>query len=183
LTTPGSRTNPIVRADWILSNALCVEVKDPPVGLMVEEPEVVPGLTTRERFSAHREDPSCSGCHDVLDPIGFGFENYDGVGLWRDMDNGLPIDASGELPVTDAAGPFTGPVELAARLAQSQDARHCYVGGWLRFGYGRSETSAEACSRASLERAFDESEGNVKALLLALTQTDTFLYRPSPETM
>jgi hypothetical protein len=167
----------------MLSRVLCVEVQDPPVGLMIEEPEVVPGLTSRERFAAHRDDAVCNGCHEVLDPIGFGFENYDGVGLWRDMDNGLPIDASGELTSTDAAGPFNGPVELAGRIAQSQDAQHCYVGAWLRFGYGLSESPTEECSQISLEQAFHDSGGDVKQLLMALTQTDTFLYRPLAQAM
>lgn len=183
LTTPGSRTNPIVRSKWVLQKFLCQKIPNPPVGLMVEEPEVVPGLSTRERFTAHREDPTCATCHDLLDPVGFGLENYDGVGLWRDMDNGVPIDASGELPMSDAAGPFSGPVELAQRMAQSLEAQSCYVGSWLTYAYGRTETTQDACTRASLERAFAEVGGNVKALLLALTQTDAFLYRPLPSSM
>src|SRR6185503_7728209 len=112
LTTPGSRTDPVVRGKWVYNNMLCRSVPDPPQGIPpVAEPS--PGLTTRQRFEQHRDNDACRGCHTMLDPIGFGFENYDGVGLWRDMDNGLPIDASGNVPNTDVAGNFNGAVELA----------------------------------------------------------------------
>jgi hypothetical protein len=147
---------------------------------MIEEPEVTPGVSTRERFSQHRADPTCATCHDVLDPVGFAFENFDGVGLWRDSDNGVPVDASGEIAVSDVAGPFTGPIDLLSRIAASEDARSCYVGSWLAYGYGLTESDAEACTRQSLQNAFDAAGGNVKQLLVALTQTDTFLHRPLP---
>jgi multidrug resistance efflux pump len=68
-------------------------------------------------------------------------------------------------------------------MAQSLEAQSCYVGSWLTYAYGRTETTQDACTRASLERAFAEVGGNVKALLLALTQTDAFLYRPLPSSM
>ena len=79
---------------------------------------------------------------------------------------------------TDAAGTFHGPTELGQKLAKSQDVRSCFVGNWLTFAYGRAETPADSCSRANLEQAFNASGGNIKALLLSLTQTNAFLYRP-----
>jgi hypothetical protein len=81
--------------------------------------------------------------------------------------------------VTDVAGQLNGAVELSRKLMQSVDAQRCYVGRWLTYGYGRVESDGDACSRASLERAFATAGGNVRQLLLALTQTDAFLYRPS----
>ena len=116
----------------------------------------------------------------MLDPIGFGLENFDGVGLWRDTENGKPIDASGELPDVDVAGPFSGPVELAHKVAESEDARRCFVGKWLSFAYGRVPGDGDACTRVQLEKSFRDSGGNVRALLLAATQTDAFLYLPAP---
>jgi hypothetical protein len=113
-----------------------------------------------------------------MDPIGFGFENYDGMGQWRDTDNSLPVDASGELVATDVAGPFNGAIELGQKLSESSDVRSCFVGGWLTFAYGRAETEADACTRQALETAFEQSGGKVPDLLLALTQTDAFLYQP-----
>jgi hypothetical protein len=178
MTTPGSHNNPVVRGKFIYTQLLCGEVPDPPVGLMVKEPEPDPTRTTRERFIAHRTNATCAGCHVKLDSIGFGLEHYNGVGLWQDIDNGKPIDATGNVPDGDAAGDFNGAIELAGKIAKSHDAQGCYVGKWLDFAYGRFELAGDACTRASLDDAFQKSNGNVKNLLLALTQTDDFLYRP-----
>jgi hypothetical protein len=176
--TPGNRSNPVVRGKWLMTQVLCQTIPDPPPGLNATEPEVEPGLTTRERFQAHREDPACVGCHLLLDPVGYGFENFDGVGLWRDTDNEKPIDASGEISVTDIKGPFNGPVEFATKVSQSADARNCLVGKWMTYGLGRAEhKQLDACSRSQLQSAFEQSNGNIKQLLLAFTQTDAFLYR------
>jgi hypothetical protein len=179
-TTPGSRNDPVVRGKFIYEELFCGHVPNPPPGLMVKEPPADPTRTTRERFAAHRDQHACKGCHTMLDPIGYGLENFDGVGLWRDTENGKPIDATGELPELDVAGPFNGPIELAQKIASSQDARKCFSNKWLSFAYGRVLSDADACTQAQLQNAFRDSGGNVKALLLAATQTDAFLYLPAP---
>ncbi len=177
-TTPGSRTDPVVRGKWVFTKLLCGVVPDPPPGVpQLAEP--TPGISVRERLGMHRANEPCKSCHQLMDPFGFAFENYDGVGLWRDMADGVPVDASSEIFTTDVAGPLDGAVELGRKLGQSVDAQHCYVGRWLTYAYGRGETSQDACSRASLEQAFAAAGGNVKQLLVALTQTDAFLYRPA----
>ncbi|HVY31006.1 MAG TPA: DUF1592 domain-containing protein [Polyangiaceae bacterium] len=178
-TTPGSHTNPVARGKFIFTKLLCGTVPDPPPALMVKEPEADPTRTTRERFMAHRTNPSCAACHSMLDGIGFGLDHYDGVGLWQDLDNGKPVDDTGNVPSGDAAGDFKGAVELGQKIANSQDARSCYVGQWLNFAYGRLEQAGDACTRQQLVDAFKSSNGNVKQLLIALTQTDDFLYRPA----
>jgi hypothetical protein len=181
-TTPGSRNNPVVRGKFIFEEILCGHVPSPPVGLNVKEPPADPTRTTRERFSAHREMEPCRSCHVMLDPIGYGLENFDGVGSWRDTENGKPVDASGELPPgVDVAGAFTGPVELAKKIAGSQDAQACFANKWLSFAYGRVEGVDDTCSKNQLQSAFKAANGNVKALLLAATQTDNFLYLPAPK--
>ncbi len=175
--TPGTATNPVIRGAYIRSRLFCDPPPDPPPTLMVMEPEPDLTLTTRERFVAHRQDPTCIGCHNLMDPIGFPLEHLDGLGLWRDVDNGKPIDASGDLPGTDVAGPLNGPVELARRIASSAQARNCYAGHWMSFGYGRGFTEQDACTRARVESLFADSGGNIRELLASLTQTDAFLYR------
>jgi hypothetical protein len=180
-TTPGSRNDPVVRGKFIFEEILCGHVPSPPPGLNVKEPPADPTRTTRERFTAHREMEPCKGCHTMLDPIGFGLENFDGVGLWRDTENGKPVDASGAIPPSvDIAGPFNGPAELAGKIASSRDAQRCFADKWLSFAYGRVAGEGDACSKAQLEKAFRDSNGNVKALLLATAQTDDFLYLPAP---
>ena len=180
-TTPGSSNDPVVRGKFVFEELFCGHVPSPPVGLMVKPPPADPTRTTRERFAAHREQEPCKGCHVMLDPIGYGLENFDGVGLWRDTDNGKPVDASGALPPNvDTGGPFVGPTELAQKIASSEDARSCFASKWLSYAYARSGSEADACTRAQLEEAFRASGGSVQALLLAATQTDAFLYLPAP---
>ena len=174
--TPGTQTNPVLRGLFVRKKLLCAPPPPPPPALMVKEPEPDPSLTTRERFKAHASDP-CYVCHKMLDPIGFTFEHYDPIGRWRDTDNGKPVDTTGQIVGTDVAGPVNDAVELAGRLAQSRDVEKCMVGQWMTFSYGRSETTEDACNRAALERAFAESGGRIQDLLVAITQTDAFLYR------
>ncbi len=177
VTTPGNRTNPVVRGKWLYTKMLCGVVPDPPMNVpKLEEPE--PGIAIRERLEQHREDPACYGCHMLMDPIGLAFEHYDGVGLWRDTDNGATIDDSGEVPSTDIAGPFQGVLEFTQKLGQSQDALSCYAGRYMTYAYGRALDSNDTCSRATAETAFAQQQGNIQELMLAVTQTDGFLSRP-----
>jgi Protein of unknown function (DUF1588)/Protein of unknown function (DUF1585)/Protein of unknown function (DUF1592) len=178
VTTPGSRTDPVVRGKWVFSKLLCGVIGDPPPDVP-KLPEPAPGLSVRDRLAMHRDVEPCKTCHKFMDPIGFGFEHFDGAGLWRETDNDLPVDDSGELFFSDIAGQFKGLVDLGQKLAQSSDARSCFVGHWLTYAYGRSEEpQKDACTRSQLETAFEQSGGNVQALLLALTRTDAFRYRP-----
>jgi hypothetical protein len=177
VTTPGSRTDPVVRGKWVYTKLLCGGIGDPPPNVP-KLPDPTPGSSVRDRLAMHRSVEPCKTCHRLMDPIGFGFEHFDGAGAWRDTDNDLPVDDSGELVITDIAGPFKGAVELGKKLAQSGDARNCFVAHWLTFAYGRSENEMDTCTRQQLQSAFSESQGNVRALLVALTQTDAFLYRP-----
>ncbi len=176
LTTPGSRTDPVVRGKWLYTKTLCGVVPDPPPDVpLLSEPE--PGQPVRERLAQHQSDPGCRGCHTLMDPLGLPFEHFDGIGLWRDTDNGAEIDASGAIPVGDIAGPFDGAIEFAEKVAGSQDVRECYVGRYMTYAYGRAIAADDACSRAEAEAAFEQAQGNIKALALAITQTDGFLLR------
>ena len=176
LTTPGSRTDPVVRGKWIYTKVLCGKVPDPPPDVPLL-PEAEPGQSVRVRLAMHRDNPNCAGCHMLMDPIGFGFENYDGVGQWRDLENGVPIDNSGNVIATDVAGPFNGPVEFAQKLAVSRDVRSCYVGRYLNYAYGRALDPKDECSKSVATTAFEQAQGNVKELMIAVTQTDGFLLR------
>jgi hypothetical protein len=176
ITTPGNRTDPVVRGKWLYTKVLCGVVPDPPMNVpLLPEPE--PGQSVRERLAQHREDPACSGCHQLMDPVGLPFEHFDGVGQWRDTDNGAEIDVTGEIPISDVKGPFEGALEFAQKVAQSADARECYVGRYMTYAYGRALDDADDCSRAKAEVAFHAAEGNIKELMLAVTQTDGFQLR------
>jgi hypothetical protein len=92
------------------------------------------------------------------------------------MEGTAPIDASGTVAESDIPA-FQDGIDLVNKMADSEDVQRCYVKQWFRFGYGRAETQADACTVQLLQRGFVERGGDVKELLVALTQTDAFLYR------
>ena len=130
LTLPGvlaqtsfpNRTSPVNRGAWVLENVLGEHVPPPPAdvpALEDQKKDEVTGLTLRQRTELHRTNPTCASCHNVLDPIGFGLENFDAIGRWRDRDDsGGAVDASGELP---GGLRFTSPKELKAIVAARLD--------------------------------------------------------------
>lgn len=176
-----NQSSPVHRGRFVREQLLCTTPPPPPSNIEIRPPTLDPRLTTRDRFAAHTADPFCATCHSLLDPIGFGFEHYDGLGHWRQTESGLAIDAQGLLTGTDSDGPFDGAVALADRLARSPEVQRCYVTQWFRFGYGRSETTDDACTLASLMDGAAATGGDVRKLMVALTQTDAFRYRRAPE--
>jgi hypothetical protein len=173
------QSSPVHRGKLVREQVLCQPMPPQPAGLVVVPPEVDPRRPTRERFDQHAADPSCSVCHRLMDPIGFGFEAYDGIGRFRDRDGGRAVDARGQLTDTDADGPFDGVPELAARLAGSAQVRDCAATQWFRFAFGRQEGPGDSCSLRALQAAFAAAGGDVRELLVALTTTDAFLHRPA----
>lgn len=180
-TTISNFTNPVRRGVFILRNMLCMELPDPPESFADKVMPLDPysGDTARERYTQHSAQLECAGCHAVMDPPGFGFENYDAVGLWRDQENDVTIDASGTLLPLNAS--FTGPVELVRAIADSELTQNCFANTWANFAYGRKLDAEDSCTTTRLQQAFGEAGYDVRQLLLALTQTDAFLYLPSEE--
>jgi hypothetical protein len=100
VTSYATRTSPVLRGKWILDNILGAPPAPPPpfVPALKENQSGAKNLPMRERIAEHRANPACAGCHNVMDPLGFAFENYDAVGRWRTTDENQPVDASGALP-------------------------------------------------------------------------------------
>jgi hypothetical protein len=167
---------PILRGKFIRERLLCNELAEPPPGLNVMAPAPRPGATTRELLAKHSVDPSCGACHQLMDPLGFGYANFDGIGRWRAMEEGKAIDSSGSLMATDVDGAFRGPVELAEKLASSQQIRECVMTTMLDFVQGPG-VDADACLTTRLRKAFDDSRHDERALILAIAQSDGFQYR------
>lgn len=117
-----NRTSPVKRGVWVLEQVLGEEVPPPPPNvpaLEKQDPKAVTDLTLRQRTELHRKDAVCANCHKLLDPIGFGLENFDAIGRWRDRDSmGGAIDAGGELP---GGKHFESPRELKAILASRKE--------------------------------------------------------------
>jgi Protein of unknown function (DUF1592)/Protein of unknown function (DUF1588)/Protein of unknown function (DUF1595)/Protein of unknown function (DUF1585)/Protein of unknown function (DUF1587) len=173
-----NQTSPVHRGLAVQKNLLCTDLPDPPANVNNNPPAPDPNATTRQRFEQHRTDPTCAGCHQLLDPIGVGFENYDAIGRYRSDENGLPIDATGELvSAGTSSGTFSGAVELAKKLATSPEVRACVQKQWFRFSLGRFEGPEDACTLQSLAADFEASDFDVKTLLLSLVTSDAFRYR------
>jgi hypothetical protein len=122
VTSMPERTSAVKRGVWVLEQVLGRHVPPAPANVPALEKQdrrKVAGLTFRGRTELHRRDPACANCHKILDPIGFGLENFDAIGRWRDQDDsGGPIDAAGELPDGKR---FASPQELKAIIAGNRD--------------------------------------------------------------
>jgi hypothetical protein len=177
LTSKPDESSPIYRGKFVREMLLCQPPPAPPPDIP-PAPEVDPDVSTRERLRQHEVDPACSGCHALLDPIGFGFENFDAIGRYRTSDGGEPVDASGEIFESgEIDGPFVGVRELAERLAASATVRDCVAKQWFRHVLRRFEEGADACSVERLTESFRDSGANLNALPAAIVRVDAFRYR------
>jgi len=131
-TTSSSAT---LRGEAVRTTLLCHPIPAPPVDVDTSIPEPSGETPTlRDRVAEHLENPSCAGCHSLMDPIGLALENFDGIGRYRETDNGYPIDASGEVDQV----PFTNAVELGQVLAANEDFSSCMVQTLARYATGTS---------------------------------------------
>jgi len=173
-----NQSSPVFRGKFVREQLMCNTLPLPPNDLVIEPPELDPNKTTKEQFEEIGADPSCASCHSLMNPIGFIFEHYDGVGQWRDQQNGKDIDAVGEVVQTeDIDGTYDGAIELARALAGSTQVQECVSSQWFRFAYNRSVTPVDTCSIEQINERFAASNFNIRELLVALTQTNAFLYR------
>lgn len=170
-------SSPVHRGMFVRGNLLCGIVPDVPENLEVDPPDPDPTLTTRERLAEHREDPMCGSCHRQIDPLGFAFEHFDGAGRFRPDENGLPIDATGLMVDSDVDGEFDGAVDLAHKLTGSAQAQACFASTLFETAQGRASGHRDGCSIEHLVSTFQGSDFDVRELMVAITQTDAFLYR------
>ena len=175
-----NQTSPIHRGKFVRERLLCQELQPPPpeIAAKVKPPVVDPTLSTRDRFAAHSSVAVCASCHQMMDPIGLGFENFDPIGRWRTKDGMFDVDATGEVRgTTDADGKFNGAVELEARLAKSREVRECIVTQWFRFANGRAETDLDQCTLASLKQTFESGGHDMRDIPVTMVLSDAFRYR------
>lgn len=175
------QTSPIHRGVMVRQNVLCQTLPTPPENVNNTPPDPDPNLTTRERFAQHVEDPACAGCHSLIDGIGFGFENYDALGRFQAEENGLAVDASGEIVSAEGIeGAFDGVVELSEILSDSQLVQECFATQWFRYAFGRVEDDADRAQLDVIHEAFAASEHDVKELIFTIATSDAFRYRITP---
>ncbi len=174
-------TNPIERGAFMRREILCAFLPPFPGDLDTSGPleSTADAPTARERLAPLLSRPDCAACHQGFNPIGMALEQYDPVGAFRLTENGATIDPSGDIAVGDVSGTFAGPEELMGMVANSAAARDCYATHWFRFAQGRRETSEDECTLTGLQARFEEMGGDIRELMVAVTQTEAFLFRPT----
>lgn len=99
VTSYATRTSPTIRGNWVMENIFGTPAPPPPPNIPnLKENTTLDTASVRERLAAHRANPVCASCHDLIDPVGFSLENFDAVGRWRDFDGNIPVDSKGFLP-------------------------------------------------------------------------------------
>jgi hypothetical protein len=173
--------NPIYRGLSIYLKVLCGTMGSPPAN--VPAVTFIANGTTRQSYDAHGMSGCAAGCHNLFDPPGFSFENFDGVGSYRTTDANQPVDATGSfLTPANATITFQNSLDLSTQLAQSAEAQTCVDRQWTRFILGRPETTAESGSMSlAFQKAAATAGFSLRDLMATLIQSKAFMYRlPSP---
>jgi mono/diheme cytochrome c family protein len=178
VTSNPTRTSPVKRGKWVLENLLGATIPPPPPGVQ-ELKDDKPGAeltgTLRQRMEQHRTNASCAACHQRMDPLGFGLENFDAVGAWRTVDGKEPVDASGVLPGGQS---FNGPAELKAVLLGRKDQFvHCLADKLLTYALGRGTERTDRCAVDAIARDLSAADYRFSALVLAIVRSEPFLKR------
>jgi len=187
LTMPGvlamssfpNRTSPVNRGVWVLEQVLGEHVPPPPANvptLEKQDQQKVASLTLRQRTELHRTDPACANCHKILDPIGFGLENFDAIGRWRDQDDtGGAIDSSGELPGQKR---FSSPRELKKILAaRTEDLCRNLTGRMLAYALCRQLEGYDEIVVDQLTDAIAKDGYRMETLVVAIVTSYPFTHR------
>ena len=180
ITGETNGSDPVRRGHDIYTRLLCGVLPNPPPSVP-PVPAPTAGISTRQRFITHDQNACTAGCHTVMDPIGFGFENYDGIGQYRtiDPDAKTAIDASGTIPLDGQIKTFTNALQLGSLLATSPQAQTCFSIEWMRYALNRWEDTggADNYSIQSALTAFQSGGLNIRSLIAAVATSQTFRYR------
>jgi hypothetical protein len=176
LTGTPDGSDPVLRGKAVYEQLLCHQLPPPPPNVPPPAPASAGG-TTRQRFEMHDMNPCAAGCHTLMDPIGFAFENYDGIGQYRTMDNGLPVDATGSVTLDGTQQKFNDAVGLAGLLSKSPEVRSCFAGEWSRYALSRVDTDADAVSMQATASAFSTDTATLQDLMVAAATMRSFRYR------
>lgn len=178
LTSNPARTSPVKRGKWILESIL----GDPPPSAppnvpTLEEGKHEEGATLRDRLEIHRSNPSCAGCHKILDPIGLGLENFDAIGRWREKEDNQPIDAKGEL--TDGST-FETPRQLVSILSRKQDQILLNLAQrMMTYSLGRGLQREDRCASDRVVAYTEANNRTVRSLVEAIVLSGSFQQTPT----
>jgi hypothetical protein len=168
-----TRTSPPVRGKWVMENLLGTPPPPPPDDVpQLNDSNIGVEVSLRERLEQHRKDPNCAPCHVVMDPLGFGLENYDAVGAWRTHDGKFPIESSGTLPGGQS---FAGSKELKEILKTKSDA---FVNNvtekLLTYSLGRGLERFDRPTVEAISRQVKASDYRFSALVMEVVKSKPF---------
>ncbi len=176
ITSNPTRTSPVKRGKWILENILGTPPPPPPPDVpdLAEGGAELSG-SVRQRMEQHRANPNCAICHQRMDPLGFGFENFDAIGAWREKDGSFPIDPSGQLPGGES---FRGPAELRQILkTRQQEFCRCLTEKMVTYAVGRGIQEADRCSIDQIVEAVAKDGNRFQTLIMQVVKSDPFQKR------
>ncbi|QDT18912.1 DUF1592 domain-containing protein [Gimesia chilikensis] len=177
LTSNPGRTSPVKRGKWIMENILGTPPPTPPPNVpeLEEATEGKKNMSLREQLALHRKIPGCASCHDQMDPLGLGFENFDAVGRWRTKEGKHKIDASGKLPDGQT---FESPVELIGILEQQKDGFcRSLTEKMLTYAIGRGTEYYDKCAIDAITANFTAKGYRFSELVTEIVLSDPFLKR------
>lgn len=176
ITSNPTRTSPVKRGKWVMENILGTPPPPPPPNVeeLKEDGKALTG-TLRERMEQHRSNPNCASCHQKMDTIGFGLENFDPVGVFREKEHGKTIDPSGELPGT---GKFANTAELRKLLlSKSELFARCFTEKMLTYAIGRGMERADNCVIDALVEDLKKDGYKMQHLIGAIVKSEPFQKR------
>jgi len=173
------RTAPEWRGAFVLYNVLGKDLGPCAAGPSTAAPFTPELDTVRKLVTAQNAGPACTGCHALIDPLGFVFEAFNAVGAIQaaESDTGAPIDTSADVTIDDELVHVSGPAELMQRLATSREARRRYAERWVSFALRRDHDARDACIVDTMTRELAESDAPVLQMLTALPLTAPFRLR------
>lgn len=182
-TSYPNRTSVVLRGNWILENVLGTPPAAPPPNVepFKENKEGVKALTIRAIMEQHRANPTCNACHGIIDPLGFGLENFDAIGSWRirDRDAGTPIDATGRL--VDGS-PVAGPADLRAAIVKHSDQFvQTMTGKMLMYALGRGTEYFDMPLVRKITRDSAKNNYNFSSLVLGIVRSPAFQMKQVPD--
>ncbi len=179
VTSYATRTSPVIRGHWILSNLVGAPPPPPPPNVpALDNNNVSASLPIRERLAAHRANPACASCHDIMDPVGFSLENFDAVGRWRVNEDHRPVDATGGL---SDGSTFTGVAGLERALLQRPELFASTMSEKLLvFALGRGVETYDAPAIRQIVRRAQADKFRFSSLILGIVNSVPFQMRQTP---
>ena len=168
-----TRTSPVLRGKWVLENLLNAPPPPPPPNVPpLEEAKAGTSASLRQVMEAHRANALCASCHSKMDPLGFGLENYNAIGEWRDQDGKFPIDSSGLLP---DGRTFKGPEELKAILLSNKAAfADCIAEKMLTYALGRGLEGYDRAAVKEIVNGLAANDYKFSTLVMGIVRSMPF---------